>query len=126
MAKLKSVAGTASDPVIAFAKLTLDDKDYRLAYSFNSIALAERYAGCNLLMGLENLRDLSAEQLRGLFYAALQVAHPEITLQKAGEMIFLDTIAPITAALAEAYTLSMSRPTTAGNAPGAVASPAAN
>lgn len=107
MASKRSVAGSAIDPTIEFAKLVVDEKEYRLAYSFNSIALAEAHAGCNLLRGLESLTDLSAVQLRGLLYAALTVAHPELTIADAGNLIRLDTIGPITTALAEAYTLSM-------------------
>jgi hypothetical protein len=106
MAK-KNVAGTAADPVIKFATLTLDGREYRLAYSFNAIAEAERAAGCNLLAGLENLSDLTALQLRGLLYGALMVSNPDITIEQAGAMIRLDTLDPVTAALAEAYGLSM-------------------
>lgn len=107
MAKRNTVSGTTIDPTIEFAKLVVDENEYRMCYSFNSIALAEAHAGCNLLRGLESLTDLSAVQLRGLLYAALTVAHPEITIDDAGKMIRLDTIGPITEALAEAYTLSM-------------------
>jgi len=96
--------------------LALGGRTYRLAYSFNAIAEAEHLAGCNLLGGLENLENLTAIQLRGLLYAALVVAHPTIpdgdgqrplTVEDAGLLVRLDTIGPITGALAEAYRLSM-------------------
>jgi hypothetical protein len=117
MAKaLRTVGGGVLDPTIQFATLMVDGKEYQLAYSFNAIAAAERTAGCNLLSGLESLNDLTALQLRGLLFAALSIAHPTVkegekerlfTVEDAGRMIRLDTIAPITTSLAEAYQLSM-------------------
>ena len=107
MAIKKSVAQTALDPTIQFAKLIIDDTEYSLCYSFNAIAEAEAASGTNLLRGLESLVDLSAIQLRGLLYAALLVSKPETTIEDAAKLIRLDTIGPITSALAQAYTLSM-------------------
>lgn len=103
----KSVAGTKDDPTIKFATLALDGQEYSLCYSFNAIALAEKTAGCNLLSGLQTLTDLSAMQLRGLLFAALTVAQPELTINDVAKLIRLDTIGPITMAIAQAYTLSM-------------------
>jgi hypothetical protein len=103
----RSVAGTAADPTIQFAKLELDGETYKLAYSFNAIALAESVSGCNLLEGLRNLSNLSAGQLRGLFYAALSVADPKITIEQAGALIAVDATHSITDAIVEAYILSM-------------------
>lgn len=107
MAKRKNVSGTAADPVVQFSKLEIDGETYRLAYSFNAIAIAENLAGCNLLSGLENLTDLTALQLRGLLYAALIVADPTATIGLAASLVRLDTIGIVTGALAEAYVLSM-------------------
>lgn len=106
MAK-KSVAGTVDDPTIHFSELVVDGETYRLAYSFNSIALAEREAGCNLLAGLEGLGNLSAIQLRGLLWAAMKVAAPDIPIERAAALIRLDTMQSVTEALAKAYNLSM-------------------
>jgi hypothetical protein len=106
MAK-RSVAGSALDPTIQFARLEIDGLSYKLAWSFNAIAEAESVAGCNLLSGLENLSALSALQFRGLFYAALSVAQPAMSIEKAGRLVRLDTKGPIANALAEAYQLSM-------------------
>ena len=103
----RSVAGTAADPLIQFSTLEINGETYRLAYSFNAIALAESVAGCNLLEGLRNLSNLSASQLRGLFYAALSVANPKITLEEAGALIAVDGTVQITDAVVEAYILSM-------------------
>jgi len=103
----RSVAGTKDDPTIQFAPLTLDGKSYKLCYSFNSIAIAESVAGCNLLRGMEKLTDLTALQFRGLLYAALTVAHPDLSVEDAGNLIRFDTYAPIMDALGEAYRLSL-------------------
>jgi hypothetical protein len=40
-------------------------------------------------------------------FAALKVAQPETTIEKAGQLFRLDTIGVITIAIAEAYKLSM-------------------
>jgi hypothetical protein len=109
----KSVASTALDPTIQFATLTIDGELYKLVYSFNAIAKAEGVTGCNLLNGLLSLESLSAVHLIGLLYAALSVAHPDMTVEKAGELVRLDTISSITQALAEAYALSMPQKKTA-------------
>lgn len=88
--------------------LQIDGKTLALAYDFNAIADAEGPAGCNLLAALENLSDLSAQQLRGLLYAAIVVELPEVkpTVVDCGNMVRLDTIAPITMALAKAYEIA--------------------
>ena len=107
MPQRRSVSGTGRDPIIKFATLVIDEKEYKLAYSFNAIAEAESLAGCNLLTGIKNLTDLSAAQFRGLFYAALTVAQPKMALKDAGALIRFETQALIEAAIGEAYILSM-------------------
>jgi hypothetical protein len=104
----KSVAGSHADPTIQFSTLTIDDQKFSLCFSFNAIALGEHAAGCNLLNGLLNLQSgMSALELRGLLYAAMTVAKPDTTIEDAGKLIRLDTIGPVTMALAEAYSLSL-------------------
>ena len=91
-------------------------KELVLAYDFNAIADAEEPAGCNLLAALESLSDISAMQLRGLLFAAV-VSTPKPTILECGELIRVDTIAPITTALADAYNLSIPIPPPAAAAP---------
>jgi hypothetical protein len=93
-------------------------KELVLAYDFNAIADAEEPAGCNLLAALESLSDISAMQLRGLLFAAV-VSTPKPTILECGELIRVDTIAPITTALADAYNLSIPIPPPAAAAPAA-------
>ena len=90
-------------------------KELVLAYDFNAIADAEEPAGCNLLAALESLSDISAMQLRGLLFAAV-VSTPKPTILECGELIRVDTIAPITTALADAYNLSIPIPPAAAPA----------
>src|SRR4051794_34806267 len=103
----RSVAGPSFDPTIQFATLTIDGEDFKLAYDFNAISTAEHSAGCNLLQGLGSLTDLSAVQLRGLLYAALLVAHPDMTIHKAGRLIRFDTMPSVISVLGQAYSLSL-------------------
>jgi len=92
------------------SNLTLAGRTFALAYDFNLIAEAEEEAGCNLLEALVNLNDLTAMQLRGLLFAAIVVPvtdpptpHPSIL--EVGALMDVDTIGPITKALAIAYNL---------------------
>lgn len=114
MAKKKTVAGTVADPVIQFAKLSIDGTEYQLAYDFNEIAVAEQLTGLNLLTGLINLwNDLTDPKLmggaiiRGLLYAALRVAKPDTTIEDAGRLLRVDTVANVVDAIREAYALSV-------------------
>lgn len=94
-----------------FIDLSIDGHGYTLAYDFNEICKAETLAGVNLLEALQDLRSLTAGQLRGLFIAALETGEldafpgksPRQSLEAAGDLIRLDTIGPITLALAKAY-----------------------
>ena len=95
-----------------FATLAIEgEQPLKLAFDFNAIAEAEQLAGCNLLEGLQNLSGMTALQLRGLLFAALRKAQPKMTIQAAGALIRLDTLGPITLALAEAYSLSIRKKT---------------
>ena len=109
MAKRNAVAGTASDPVVEFAKVEIDGETYRLAYDFNAIAEAEKLADANLLHGIAGLlgKGANAAQIRGLLYAALRKAHPKLTLAQAGALIRIDTIPDIYDAIEAAYRLSL-------------------
>jgi hypothetical protein len=114
MATKKSVAGSSLDPTIKFSKITIDEREYSLAFSFNAIAEAERIAGCNLLAGAvsvwNNLGDADKQgalMLRGLLYAALSVAQPDISLQDAGKLIRVENITDIVSALHQAFALSL-------------------
>lgn len=103
----KTVARTAADPTIRFSKLEIEGAMYSLAYDYNAIAVAENVAGVNLLEGLRNLENLNAQQLRGLLYAALLIAHPRMTIEEAGSLIRLNTLLPISEAIAQAYVYSL-------------------
>lgn len=103
---MKSVSGTALEPVYNFHNLELNGKTYKLAFSYNAIAKAERVAGVNLMKAL-HLQDLDTNQFMATFFAALSVAHPKITLDQAGELISLDNFPAIREALLHAWAKSM-------------------
>ena len=103
----EKITNTEIDPLLEHAVLTIDGKEYRMVYSFFAIALAENMAKCNLLSALENLTNLNAQQLLGLTYAGMKVLQPNVTMEEVGKLIRLDTIGPVTMALAEAYSKSL-------------------
>ena len=103
----KSVAGTGADPTITFVPLIIDGQKYSMCFSFNAFAEAESTTGCNLLKGIESFENLTATQLRGLCYASLTVAHPDITLEEAGKLIRFDTIGLVAMAIGKAYMASI-------------------
>ena len=103
-------------PDIEPVPLKIGDTELLLRYDFNAIAEAESVTGTNLLLALENLSKLSASQLRGLLYAAI-VSEPRPTLAEAGKLIRLDTIAPITFCLSEAYMRKIPDRVSNGTAP---------
>src|SRR5437899_62731 len=107
MAKKNSVAGTPADPTVKYARIEIDGQAWSLTFDFNAIALAEAHTNVNLFKALGNLGDLSASQFRGLVYAGLLKAHPELTAEQAGSLIRIDTMAPLQESLAEAYINSM-------------------
>src|SRR5690348_2221550 len=97
-----SISGTALDPTIQFAEIELDGGKYRLAFSYESIVKAEAQAGVNLMKALY-LGDLTATQFSATFWAALSVAHPNMTLQDATKLMSLKNIAAIRKGLTLAW-----------------------
>lgn len=102
----KQIAHTTNDPTIDFTPLVIDGESYRLAFSFNSICLAERATGLNLLHAIQT-QSLDSNQFRAIFFAALAVAHPSMTVEKAGNIIGFDTISLITEKISACWTASM-------------------
>lgn len=101
-----TVAGTAADPLVKYHAIELDGETYKLAFDFNSIATAETLCGANLLQALD-LKGLTANQYRGIFYASLMKAHPRMTLEGAGKLVTLPNLDPITEGLFAAWRLAM-------------------
>lgn len=98
-----------TNPTFRYSTLSIDGVEYKLAYSFNSIAECEAESRCNLLEGLDSLDSMNALQLRGLFYAALKPLQPLMTVEQAGDMIAVNGIVGVAAAVAVAYKLSLQR-----------------
>jgi hypothetical protein len=106
MAKPKTVAGTAADPVVRYTPLEIDGSTYRLAYDFNAIAQVEQSQGVNLLKNFM-VSELNASSLRGILYAGLLKAHPEMTMEDAGRLIHPRNINSILETVVRAYEASM-------------------
>jgi hypothetical protein len=107
--KTNPIVKPAAEAAEAGAFLTIDGTTYELACDFNTLADHEPVAGCNLLHAIPALllNTLSAIQLRGLLYASLQKFQPYVSknsgvsLMTAGQMVRVDTIPDIYAAIAK-------------------------
>ena len=65
-----------------------DPQPYTLTYDFNMIVKAEQKAGLNLMQGTMNG---GAGLIRGLLFAFLLKAHPNVTIEEAGDLLSKDT-----------------------------------
>jgi hypothetical protein len=122
MAKSESVAGTERDPQRLFTRVELNGEEYKLIYTFGSLAEAEKLCGCNLLQGILKWNEMSAVQLRGLLYAALRTLQPKMTLEQVDSLLsHVDDVAAAMSALLDAYNVSMRKstpvPTEGGSSP---------
>jgi hypothetical protein len=77
-----------------------DPVAYTLMYDFNEIAEAEGVTGANLLQAISDMRNMTAVQMRGLLYASLKRAHPQVLLVEAGTLLSRDSVT-VTKALAK-------------------------
>lgn len=68
-----------------------DPQEYTLCYDFNQICDAEAVAGANLLNAVANKHSMNAVQMRGLLYACLKTAHPDVLLKEAGTLLSRDS-----------------------------------
>jgi hypothetical protein len=97
-------------------KMTIDGVEYELSYDFNRICDCEKQAGCNLLDAIANFLKPSAEQLRGLIFAAIERNAKGLTIEQVGALMRIDTIGPLRDALLNAYSAALP---TEPDAPGA-------
>ena len=106
----RKVANTVNDPTIPFVTLKLKGKEWHLIYSFNALAVAEKATGLNMFQGL-NLESLNIIQLRAMLWASLLKAHPELTLEDAGDLLSGPVDCNLAlSAIGEAWTASMPKP----------------
>jgi hypothetical protein len=66
-----------------------DPQVYTLEFDFNAICAAEAVTGCNLMRALAG-GEIFAAQTRGLLFACLKPAHPDVLLTEAGELLTRD------------------------------------
>ena len=111
------MAKTPADPIVEYVPLEIDGETYRLAYDFNAIAEAENLINVaipdpryqvNLLQGIARvlLGAPTANQLLGLLYAALRMAHPKMTMAQVAALIRIDTTEDVVNGLVRAYNAS--------------------
>jgi hypothetical protein len=106
MAAKKKTNAQVANPTSKFAPLVIDGNTYQLCWDFRAIKQAEVAAGVDLFLSLE-LTNLNARQYSGLLYAATRKAHPEMSLIQTDELIRIDTLATIYAAITEAWIASV-------------------
>ena len=100
------------NPVVRYASITIDETDYKLAFSFGALAKAEKQTGCNLLSGMVSASNIldsgfpGASVVLGMFWASLSVALPDITIDEASALITADNVAEVWTAVQEAQALS--------------------
>ncbi len=100
------LTNSQTNPIREYATLEVDGEQYQLCYDFRQFAEAERITGQSLLIGDFNFDGMSMVRLRGLLYAALKSAHPDVTLEVAERMIRFDTASSVMDAIARANELS--------------------
>lgn len=99
---MSTVADKAGlDPTLPDVSLTIKDKTYSLVFDFNAIVEAERVTGTNLLDKV--LGSIDAKSLRGLLWASLIKAQPNITIEQAGDLITLHNASRIREAIVTAW-----------------------
>lgn len=80
----------------------VDDADYTLVYSTNAICELEERLDKGLNVIVANMERLTT--VRALLWAGLRAKHPDVTIEKAGEMIDRCGMASATEAIGKALT----------------------
>ncbi len=77
------------NPLRGETTLTVEDKTYRVRFSWNAAAEYEVPAGRPLSVGVQEILDgkVSARSLRAMLWAGLQEHHPDVSLKDAGKML---------------------------------------
>jgi hypothetical protein len=98
----KKFAKPAQNPALPTVAITFNDKEYRLCFDFNAIALAEEATGLNMFSSFD-FTHLSATKFRAMLFASLKHNHPDITLEEAGAFVTSKNLAEITVKMVEAW-----------------------
>jgi len=77
------------NPLRGETTLTVEEKTYRVRFSWNAAAEYEVPAGRPLSVGVQEILDgkVSARSLRAMLWAGLQEHHPDVSLKDAGKML---------------------------------------
>jgi hypothetical protein len=63
------------------------DRERTLKYDYNSLALAEKETGKNLLTDIASLKSLRVTDLRAMLWAGALHEDPELTVEAAGRLL---------------------------------------
>ena len=89
-------------PTKKFTSLVIGEETYSLLFDLNGLALAESLCDVNLLSTID-MTDLNVSKLRGMFFATLLRAHPEMTIEMAGDLMMQVGINKASKALIETW-----------------------
>jgi hypothetical protein len=103
MSTKSKVQNSPADPTLPKVALTLNGREYFLAFDFNALAVGSELVGENLLEELK-FDHITAPRLRSLLYVALLKFQPEITQEEAGALGGPLNAGKILNAIAFAYT----------------------
>lgn len=97
------------------AAMAIDGVDYFPVFTYRAILEAKRILrrdgiSINLLQALDAVKDLDADTLPALWYAALLSNHPKITYREAEAMITMHNFTSIYIAVCGAYAASVKEP----------------
>jgi hypothetical protein len=97
------VQSSPADPTLPKVALTLNGREYFLAFDFNALAVGSELLGENLLEELK-FENISARRLRVMLFVGLLKFQPEITEEEAGALGGPFNAGKILNAIAAAYT----------------------
>ncbi|RZU39329.1 hypothetical protein [Edaphobacter modestus] len=110
-----AVAGVPGiDPTLPQIEIKLGGETYFMCFTFGAMAIAKarlRVAGieCNLLQSLD-LRNLDADQIVPLLYAALIMHQPDITPLEVAGLVTIPNLGNIFDGILKAYSASLADP----------------
>jgi len=104
------VAKKLADKLIQKVQIRLDDKDWRLVITHNTLIECEDLTGLNLLTGEVNIIRPSAKLVRALLYLSLKHAGAKYSLEQVGELINPQNIVTVQEGLLAAWAASMPEP----------------
>lgn len=92
--------------MVPTAEVTIDGLKYRMILDLNAMCKFEQETEKSAL----RMNDLTASDIRVLFWAALLREHPDITQEQVGRMLHTGNISEVTDQLTDLFTESVPEP----------------